>query len=221
MRIFRRITDILSANLNDLVEQWEDPERMLRQAVRELEDAVEKTRRAAVTVVADEKLLARQIECEQAERAAWLRRAEQALRQEKDELARRALRHKAAHEKIVAALEDQHKSATTTSMALRRQLEAMRVKLADAQRRLAAASAQRRALETRHQLLAAGASGANTTWRFETFARRLDRFEAETSALAELGDMSFEEVQEFQWLDEPDVEEELETLKRSIRPESS
>jgi phage shock protein A len=40
MRIFRRISDIISANLNDLTDSWEHPEQMLRQAIREMEDSI-------------------------------------------------------------------------------------------------------------------------------------------------------------------------------------
>ena len=58
MGLFRRFGDILSANLNDLVDRFEDPEKMLRQAIREMEQAVASGLNSAAKVVANERLLA-------------------------------------------------------------------------------------------------------------------------------------------------------------------
>ena len=217
MRIFRRISDILAANLNEMVEQWEDPERMLRQAVRELESAITQTRRAAVAVVTDEKLLARQIATERAALRACQSWAERAVRQGNDAMARQVLRHKATHERTISALEDQHRLAALASTGLRRRLETMRGKLADAQRRLAAAAAQRRAIEAQSRLRDVTLSGSEAITGFETFEWKLDRFEAETAALAELGDPLCEEFGDFSDLEATDIEAELEALKKSVQ----
>ena len=61
MGLFRRFGDIVSANLNDLVNHFEDPEKMLRQAIREMEEAVASALNEAAKVVANEKLLAKQL----------------------------------------------------------------------------------------------------------------------------------------------------------------
>ena len=217
MRIFRRISDILAANLNEMVDQWEDPERMLRQAVRELESAITQTRRAAVAVVTDEKLLARQIATEQAALQACLTRAERAVRQENDALAREALRHKSAHERTVSALEDQHRLTALAATGLRRRLETMRGKLSDAQRRLAAAAAQRRAVVAQSRLRNVTFSGSEAITGLENYEWKLDRFEAETAALAELGDPLCEDFGDFSELESTDIEAELEALKKSVQ----
>ena len=60
MRLFRRIGDIISANLNEVVERFEDPELGLKLAIREMEEAVDSAFDGAVKTVANEKLLARQ-----------------------------------------------------------------------------------------------------------------------------------------------------------------
>jgi phage shock protein A len=62
MGMFRRARDILSANISDLVERLEDPEKILRQVIREMEDAVLAALRGAARVVAEEKLLQRELD---------------------------------------------------------------------------------------------------------------------------------------------------------------
>jgi phage shock protein A len=61
MGIFRRFTDILSANLNDLIDRFEDPEKALRQAIREMEQAVTDALNSAAKVIANERLLTKPI----------------------------------------------------------------------------------------------------------------------------------------------------------------
>ena len=60
MPLVRRIAGIVSANLNDAVDRCEDPEKMLRQAVREMEEAFHRALDRAATAIAQEKLLSRQ-----------------------------------------------------------------------------------------------------------------------------------------------------------------
>ena len=151
MRLFRRIGDIVSANLNEMIDHFEDPEKMLKQAVREMERAVTAALDAAVKVVANEKLLAKQLAENRRQADRWHDRAGQAVDAGDDALARRALTRKVQHEELVAALEDQQAAATETSRKLRRQIDGMRAKLAEAKRKLATLTARKRAAEARKQ----------------------------------------------------------------------
>ena len=57
MGIFARVSDIISANLNDMVERFESPETMLRQAIREMDAAIARTMEATARAIADERLI--------------------------------------------------------------------------------------------------------------------------------------------------------------------
>src|SRR5437879_1200170 len=107
MGIFKRLQDIVSANLNDMVEQWEEPEPMLRQAVREMESAIGESKGEVARAMASEKLVLRDLEENRRQVRDWQERAEQALRAGDEGLARRALARRLEYEKIGAALEDQ------------------------------------------------------------------------------------------------------------------
>src|SRR3954452_2610800 len=107
MGIFKKISDIVSANLNDLTEGWENPEQMLRQAIREMEESIGVATRETARALANEKLLDKELAKNRDQSDRWQQRAEQAIAAGDDELARKALKRKQEHEKLVVALEDQ------------------------------------------------------------------------------------------------------------------
>src|SRR5688572_8070629 len=101
MSFVKRITDILTANVNELVEKYEDPELLLKQAVSEMEYSIRVAMDHAAKVIADEKLLLKQLSAEESAVRAWHRRAEKAVQQNDDAAAKSALRRKRDHESII------------------------------------------------------------------------------------------------------------------------
>ncbi len=142
MGLFKRMSDIVSANLNDMAEKYEDPQKMLKQAVREMETSIDEARRNVAKSMAAEKLAAKELTENQHQAEQWNSRAVAAVEAGDDAMARKALSRKQEYVKIAAALSDQHTAALEASTTLRRQLEAMQAKLADAKRRLGTLSAQ-------------------------------------------------------------------------------
>src|SRR5436190_74324 len=94
MGIFKKINDIISANLNDLTDSWENPEQMLRQAIREMEESIGAATRETARALANEKLLGKELEKNRSQARRWEERAEQAVSAGDDELARKALKRK-------------------------------------------------------------------------------------------------------------------------------
>ena len=143
MRLFRRIGDIIAANLNDLVDRFEDPEVMLKQAIREMETMIEDATAAAARAIAGERLLARDLSDHEDKARRWKARAEAAVRDGDDDLARQAIARSLEHQAMFHALAEQQSSAERTAQALRGQIDAMRAKQAEARRKLASLSARR------------------------------------------------------------------------------
>src|SRR5207249_3845978 len=104
----------------------------LRQAVREMEEAIRSALESAVKVVAHEKLLARQLAGEESVAVAWRERAVAAVERGDDGAAREALLHKHDHEAVSASLARQLAQATEAGNILRRQVEAMRRRVDEA-----------------------------------------------------------------------------------------
>ena len=191
MGTFRRISDIISANLNDFTDRFENPEKMLKQAIREMEASIGRVTEQTAKAMAGEKTLSRELERNRAEQQQWRQRAVKAAEAGDDGLARRALVRKNEHEKIVAALEDQLQATSEASRSLQRQLEAMKAKLAEAWRNLTTLSARQRAADFRKRMhcTAAGLTTEVDDWAFAKFDRlksKVEQAEAEAEAMAKL-----------------------------------
>jgi phage shock protein A len=88
MGLFRRVSDIISANLNDMMERFENPEKMLRQAVREMGEAIAVARKETAQAMASRKLVARCLGDHERQARDWQERAEKAVRAGDDGVAR-------------------------------------------------------------------------------------------------------------------------------------
>lgn len=225
MGIFKRISDIVSANMNDLTEQFEDPEKMLKQATREMEDSIAEVTQQTAKAMANEKTLARELERNKSQREQWQERAVKAVDAGDDDLARKALARKNEHEKIVAALEDQLEAAREGSSTLQRQLAAMQAKLAEAKRNLSTLSIRKRSADLRKKMDAQaaglGASIDDTAFaKFDRLQAKVEQAEAEAEAVAELrakqAGAAPEDVSEVSGK-ELDVAAELADLKRKLK----
>lgn len=220
MGIFRRTADIFAANINDLVDRFEEPERMLRQALREMEDLLAATSSAVARSIATEKLLAKSREEHSIKAGEWQRKATDAIDQGDDALARRALARKLDHERTRAAVDRQLVEAREANETLRRQLDLLRDRLAAARNRLMMLSAQQTAADAQRQMatLSRGPRGqARALARFERFYEQVEFAQAEAVALIELetgGDMVLE-AQFERRIAEQAIDGELARLKAS------
>jgi phage shock protein A len=214
MNIFKRISDIISANLNDLVEGCEDAEQMLRQAIREMDDAVHKARPDVAKAMANEKSVAKELAANEAQRKTWDTRTIAAVEAGDDALARKGIERRKEYEKIVAALKDQHVAAQEASQMLRRQLEAMEAKLSDAQRRLNTLVARNRAAEIRTKMATSDAGprldDSDAFSKFDRLSRKVEMAEAEAEAMAELARSRKPNVEETL---EPEADASAESLE--------
>lgn len=225
MGIFKRLSDIVSANFNDLVEEYEDPEKMLRQAIREMESAINNARPDVARAMANTKTLGKELASNEAECKAWAARAQRAVDAGDDDLARKAICRKLEYDKIAAALRDQQEAAEEASGTLRRQLEGMQAKLKEAERRLGTLTARKKAADVRVKM-AQSQSAFNAQLdqdafdKFDRLSRKVERAEAEAEAMAELARSDSSDRQdEFNAPCATDVaiEAELLQLKRQLQ----
>ena len=106
MRIFARINDIIAANIHDMIDQFEDPEVMLKQAIREMEQSIDTVTQDTARVMAGEKRLIRELTKNDLEAQNWQQRALQAVQNGDDQLAQKALARKKEHEHLSQALKE-------------------------------------------------------------------------------------------------------------------
>ena len=218
--IFKRISDVLSANLNDLIDRVEDPERMIKQIIREMEENISKAREGVIEAVTSEKQLQKDLEQHRRQSAEWQEKAEQALQMNKEELARAALIRKKEHDNILKALEPSWAAAKNTSERLKTQLHALEAKLEEARRKRSTLVARHRAAEARQHMdktLANFQAGLDAQANFARMEDKVTEMEARVEAAAELHSDASQLEKDFLAMEvEQEVVNELAALKRKV-----
>ena len=221
--IFKRINDIISANINDLIDRVEDPERMIKQIIREMEESINRAKEGVIDAIASEKRLQKDLEHHRRQSAEWLDKAEEALNAGQDDLARMALTRKKEHDNILKALEPSWESAKATSAHLKAQLHALEAKLEEARRKRSSLVARQRAAEARQYMdstLSHFQDGLTAHANFARMEDRVTEIEARAEAMAEVTSSASKVEKEFldmevKW----EVENELAALKKKVGKE--
>jgi phage shock protein A len=218
--MFKRISDVISANLNDLIDRVEDPERMIKQIIREMEENISKAKTGVIEAIASEKQLQKDLEQHRRQSAEWQKKAEEALLVNKEELARAALMRKKEHDNLIKALDPSWEAAKNTSERLKTQLHALEAKLEEARRKRSTLVARQRAAEARQHLdktLANFQTGLDAQANFARMEDKVTEMEARAEAAAELsGDASQLEKVFLAMEVEQEVADELAALKKKV-----
>lgn len=224
--IFKRISDVLTANLNDLVDRVEDPERMIKQLIREMEENVNSARDGVIDALASEKQLARELDHQRRQVEDWHERARRALENGNETLAREALLRKKEHDALASNLQTSWQSARRTSVRLKAQLRALESKLEEARLKKGSLVARQRAAQAREQMDKVSdrfQAGWELNHSFQRMAGKVDEMEARMEARAELYDEYSALERECLKIEvDAEVELELAALRREVqKPVSS
>jgi phage shock protein A len=216
MSVFSRLSDIVNSNLNALLDKAEDPEKMVRMIIQEMEETLVEVRSTSARAIADKKELGRRREWLVAEAAEWQRKAEVAIRKGRDDLARAALVEKNKAGESVTGVENELRLLDETLAKLNDDIAALQLKLKDAKTRQNAiimrGKAARSRLGIRRQLSDANIDDA--IYRFEQYERKMDDLEGQIEAY-DLGKRSL--TDEINDLEKGEaVDAELQALKARV-----
>ncbi len=145
MSIFSRLADIVNSNLNAILASAEDPEKIIRLVIQEMEDTLVEVRSQAVRTIAERKELERRAATLRRDEAEWQRKAELALSRDREDLARGALQARLAVVRGREALDEQIAAVVTGLDQLNGDIGKLQEKLADARSR-------QRSLAARHKV---------------------------------------------------------------------
>lgn len=217
MSIFSRISDIVNSNINALLDKAEDPEKMVRLIIQEMEEALVEVRSTCARAIADKKEIARRQEHLSAEALEWERKAEVAINKGRDDLAKGALVERNKARDASEALGRELEILDDSLAKLNEDVAALQAKIKDAKARqhaiiMRGKTAQTR-LGVRRQLNNHNIDDAMQ--RFETYERKMDDLEGQIEAYdmgqrtlaEEIADLETDEV----------IDAELNELKARIR----
>jgi phage shock protein A len=217
MGIFSRFTDIVNSNLNSILDKAEDPEKIIRLMIQEMEDTLVEVRSAAARSIADKKDLNRKLGSLEQETADWEQKAELALRKGREDLAKAALVEKSRVSAAVDLLKQDYSAVDDGLAKLNEDIARLEGKLEDAK-------ARQKALLARHKTASSRLAVRkkihdykidDAMIRFEQYTRRIDDVEGRVEAY-DLG-LPKDLKHEFASLEaEESVREELDALKRRV-----
>ena len=135
MGIFSRTRDIIAANVTDLLDKAEDPAKMIRMIILEMEETLVEVRASAARVIADQKEMRRQITKLEGVQASWLEKAELALSKGREDLAKAALVEKQKAGDLAGQLGDEIETLDESLRASEGDIAKLQAKLREARAR--------------------------------------------------------------------------------------
>jgi phage shock protein A len=220
MGIFTRFSDIVNSNINAILDKAEDPEKIVRLMIQEMEDTLVEVRSAAARSIADKKDLNRKLESLDREQQDWDDKAELAVRKGREDLAKAALVEKSRVASATDALKRDYLAVDEGLGKLNEDIARLEAKLEDAKSRQKALLARHKTANSR---LAARRKIHDykiddAMLRFEQYTRRIDDVEGRIEAY-DLG-LPKDLNHEFAGLEaEESVQKELDDLKRRVSGE--
>jgi phage shock protein A len=212
-----RIRDLVSANLNAMLDRAEDPEKMVNEYLRQLRDNLGEAKVSVASAMADEtKLHTKMVEF-QAQAEQWQRKAQAALGAGDEDLARQALSRKLQAQKLAEGYQQQYESQDQQVEELQDALVKLEQRIAEASARRELIIAKKNRAETQEaiQRTVRGLGDMNAMDRLGQLEERVDDRLARADAMAQLDrgtlESRFEDLESKQELDS-----ELEALKRSM-----
>lgn len=217
MGIFTRFSDIVNSNINAMLDKAEDPEKIVRLMIQEMEDTLVEVRSAAARSIADKKDLNRKLEAMEREQADWDSKAELALRKGREDLAKAALVEKSRVTGASDIVKAEYLAIDDGLAKLNNDISRLESKLQDAKTR-------QKSLLARHKTATSRLAARkkihdyqieDAMVRFEQYTRRIDDVEGRIEAY-DLG-LPKDLNHEFASLEaEESIAEELRNLKRRV-----
>ncbi len=184
MGIFSRLSDIINSNINSLLDKAEDPEKLIRMVIQEMEETLVEVRSTTAKIIADKKELLRRNDKLAKQAEDWQAKAELALSKGRDDLAKAALLEKSSVNEVIALVKDDMVKLDESLNKLSSEIEQLQAKLNDARARQKAIMMRVSATNSRRRVNATlyNDSFDSALNRFEHFERKIDSMESEIEA---------------------------------------
>lgn len=223
MGSFSRLRYVIAANINSLLEKAEDPEKLLKALIRDMEDAADDTRLASADLLAEQKHLERLTARFERETRDWTERAEEAVEAGKDDIARSALKARAEAEQALKSVREESENLDARMVQLEFDVATLKGKLTEAKIKLKDISSRKGYASNARgnppeQFVSPGERKVRRAMgRFDRLQSQVERLEARVTSY-EFGGEPGNAWQDPEGAADPAVEAELESIKKRIAP---
>src|SRR5262245_42686445 len=214
MGILDRVSTLLRANINDLIDRAEDPEKVVKQLIIDMNNQLMQVKTQVAAAIADEKMLYQRYQDNDAKAADWQQRAELAVEKGQDDLAREALSRRNAFAQTADGFKTQYEQQAGQVEQLKVALQQLEAKIQDAttKQELLIARSRRAKAETQIRTTLSGLEQRSALASFQRIEEKVSLQEARAAALGELDTDTMEH--RFKLLqEESEVDQQLAALK--------
>jgi phage shock protein A len=215
--VLDRVSTLIRANINDLISRAEDPEKVIRQLLLDMNNQLIQVKTQVAASIADERLLQKRYEDNQKKADEWQRKAELAVERGQDELAKEALGRKRSFQEVADGFKAQWTDQAAQVEQLKDALSQLEAKMVEAQTKkdLLIARSRRAKAETNIRKTLAGVDSNGALGEFGRMEEKVEEDEARAKAYAELDQDTLDE--KFKQLEtEDDLNKELAALKAKM-----
>jgi phage shock protein A len=217
MGMFSRFTDIINANINAMLDKAEEPEKMIKLIIQEMEETLVEVRSTAAKYIAEKKTVLRNIRDMETRVANWQQKAELALKKGREDLAKSALAEKQACAQKLTDFNAELAQLDEFLTAVQQDSQRLQDKLTEAKRKQEAYAIRQQSAEVRLKVRekAAVYNIDEAINKFERYQQKIDRVEAEVEAYDMTSSKDLDS--QFRALEnEENIEQELEQLKQKV-----
>ena len=188
MGILDRVSTLLRANINDMIDRAEDPEKVVKQLIIDMNNQLLQVKTQVAASIADEKLLYQRYQDNEGKSVDWQQRAELAVEKGQDDMAREALSRRNSFQQTADGFKEQYDQQATQVESLKTALHQLEAKIQDASTKeeLLIARARRAKAETQIRTTLSGLDQSSALASFSRIEEKVNQQEARAAALGEL-----------------------------------
>ena len=222
MAIFSRLSDLLKANINDLIDRAEDPEKMVKQIIIDMEEQLQNAVQGLGSVMASERQMRKQLEEAQTQSKLWEDRAKSALKSSNEDLAKQAIENKLKADESANQYQKMQTDISSQLDILKEQVEILKKKLIEARTRQSMLVARDTVADARKEVSSAigGLDSSGAFAKMDKMERKIAEKEAQADAAYEISGLNAEQNDPFTDIEKQKAaEDEMARLKEELSKE--
>lgn len=219
MAIFERISDLVRSNINDLIDRAEDPEKMVKQIIIDMEDQIRKATQGLGTAMGSLNQVKKQLENAQEQSNVWQAKAKTCLEQGNEELAKQALQNKVKQDQMVTQYQEMTTSMEAQVNEIRAQIDVLKQKLEEARSKQAMITARSQMADAKAQMAKTlGNMDSKSAFaKMDKMEQKVAAKEAEADAFSEISGVQDSANDPFAQMEmDSSINAELEKLKNEM-----